>query len=930
MKKQTTLFFVLLMCIFSITTAQVTTTTKGAYAINRPAQLEGLTDAATGKIVFTPFGRGLDAAADSTITKTFAAGSEMTASYQFWGLQALAATIDSVTAYQFVIDYDADGQTDGQGDGTIDEETGVFYLYPDYNLRDRTYDTTTFINLPVLNGGIEFDTEVTGAATEEQSITGFTSSLPPDEQTTRAMSIDNVEKFTGAQSLKMDVVSDGSGSSKAQFGIADIPIDGVATYLFSFYGKRSSAYTDHWTIVRPLNSDMQVIAPPTGLHPLLSRGNSSLGTDWTKVTWEISEATLQDWNTGLGSTDTIKYFQISIQLSKEAGTYSLWFDEFNLMKVNSTVLERYTQSFDGLSLLPPEFSFANLVGPISVEEEALKIYMPDLTGDSYGNPGWGQQVTISLNHRPVSADNCQFRFRTKVDNFDGFCVYSTPTPLTSADRETKTMQFQTRIFKGTEQLEASMATATYAAGDRWVNVLVDFSAAFNALGEGEAFSKIVFSVGTNAHYRDGNIYFDDFKFGHPPVVTFLGWEGTLKTSAGWDINAVPTRDAEVYIVPALTELFLDSLEAVVSRGEGVKQFCQGGQDNTISTMGLGADTIVEYVAVAYRDEEDMSDGTHFLWVYPESPIQGYTAGLLRDGDAIIPDGSPDEEAWGLQPFSDINLVSESDAEAYEEALVAEPNEYSARFKALYDANALYLLFEINEINADSIVSFPYDTISDLDLSSPWKCDAIELVFEDGENPRLKSVLAYTPNAGNDAQRPDQVLTGMFISISDQVEGTYYYEIAYAWSGLRPGGVQVDDVLKAEFAAFNNVLRYDTVSKYKLYWNGPTYQSVGVNDNIIYGDLVFGDEVSSGTSVSTYAKQGSDFRVFPTLVESTTKVECEDGIDAVAVYTVTGRIMNRKVVNSNETTLNLSGYPAGQYFIAIENSKGFSYKQIIKK
>ncbi len=930
MKKQITILIVLL-ALFTISSAQVTTTTKGTYAVNNPAVLNGLTDGATGKIIFTPYGRGLDAAADSTITKTFAAGSEMTASYTFWGIQALAGTIMDITAYQFVIDYDADGQTDGAGDGVIDVTTEVFYLYPNANVRDRSNDTTLFIPLPVLNSGIEYDTQVTGdAATEEQSITGFSSDLPPDENTTRAMSIDNTEKFTGTQSLKIDVISDGSQSWKAQLGVADIPIDGVATYLFSFYGKRTSSYNQSWTIIQPLNADMQVIAPPTGVHPLLSRGNSTFGTDWNKVTWEIPEATIQEWNNGLGSTDTIKYIRVAIQLSKETGTYTYWFDEFNLMKVNSQVLERYTQSFDGLTLLPPEFSFANLAGPISVENEAMKIYMPDLTGDSYENPGWGQQVTITLNHRPVSADNCQFRFRTKIDNFDGFCVFEAPAPLTGSDRETKTMNFQTRIFKGGEQIDNNIATATYTGVDKWVNVLVDFSSAYNALGENEKFDKIIFSVGTNAHYRNGNIYFDDFKFGHPPVVTFLNWEGVLKTSAGWEINVSPTRDATVYLVPVGTELYLDSLEAAVNRGTGVKQFCQGGQDNVFATTGLGADTIVEYVAVAYRSEEDISDGTHAVWVYPESTIKNYTVGSLRDGDVILPDGDPSEPVWALQPFSEIVIPNESNADAYEEALAAEPDEYKARFKALYDVSALYLLFEIEEISADSVIAFPVGSIGDVDTASPWKCDAIELVFDNGEDPRLKSVIAYSPNDGNDGQKPSEILTGMFIlNIPEQVDGKYYFEIAMGWTGLRPDGVQLNDVIQAEFATFNNVVGYDEDAKYKLWWNGPTYQSVGMNDDIAYGNLTLGGEPSS-SAISTHAKNGSDFKVFPTMVEQTATLQCEDGIDAVAIYTLTGKLMSREAVHSNETTLNLTGYPAGHYFIAIENNKGFSYKQIIKK
>ncbi len=72
------------------------------------------------------------------------------------------------------------------------------------------------------------------------------------------------------------------------------------------------------------------------------------------------------------------------------------------------------------------------------------------------------------------------------------------------------------------------------------------------------------------------------------------------------------------------------------------------------------------------------------------------------------------------------------------------------------------------------------------------------------------------------------------------------------------------------------------------------------------------------------------RMYPNPAHSVVNISCASAIKSIELYDIQGRILERAMESSNETTLDISGRQAGVYFLKITTDRGSKVQKIIKE
>lgn len=840
-------------------------------------------------------------------------------------------------------------------------------LYP--TSFDGNASGVLYLNNPVVNNDFETDLVAYSHTQNKTSMYNFTgeegiSGLAFNTSANATYALETTDAHSGNNSVTIDIPGTTGDDVKLKFD--HIFLAGKGNYQLSFYAKvnQYDAKSKIMVTSNLRSSDLpgvdllpanNKLAKFTSTNDTWMNQNGGLNSMWKKYVLTIDASFFDEAynHASMQPEYAVDGFRLELAFGDAynaafAGKYFI--DKVELLKTSTEVFTTYDQSFAS-GELPMEFSMIDVAGA-TVENEALKVTMHDVDGilpgeDGYiNNPGWGQTLEFDMQHRPELQDNFVLKFKVKIPSITQLCNYVDETGNSWGNKVytryeqsdnnkgkfgMKVCLYSNQNINNGNELAGVMITVDANGREgEWIPVQADLSSAFNQLGAGDYAKRINITVGTTGRNIYGDLFFDDFKFGYPPMVAITNWPdngSAMKTCAGWDIKVNPNRGCDVYIVPQGTGMNITALEDAVNGGLGIKRAVAGKVDNVISTDGLGGAGIEQYLVVAYINEDDYSDG-YPLSIYPARNNKYYEVKSVNELGMINPaDGSANDAGWANAQAASISVVEEGASLSYD------PLKYSAEFKAAYDQDGLYLLIKVKEDLSNVMVFNP--DLADLANSKPWQSDAFEVTFKGGgsdPDSYIKSVFGYGQPMTN--QRPDQVLNSMFYVNQDpnDLSGTtveYFYEVFYEWNGSLgfTNGVNSGDAIPAEIAVFDVNQAYPTVKDHKLYWNGPEFQNVNDINSIVWGNLYI-DQNPTPTNIQNN-EYGSEFTVYPNPARDIINISCADEIDAIAIYTISGRIVKRTEVGSKDFQMNISGLNQGNYIVAVETTQGLSYKQIVK-
>ncbi len=88
--------------------------------------------------------------------------------------------------------------------------------------------------------------------------------------------------------------------------------------------------------------------------------------------------------------------------------------------------------------------------------------------------------------------------------------------------------------------------------------------------------------------------------------------------------------------------------------------------------------------------------------------------------------------------------------------------------------------------------------------------------------------------------------------------------------------------------------------------------------------------SSNCGLANETFEMYDVFVFPNPTTSNINININSTIKTIELYDFQGRLLLSKTVNTNQTTLDVSGYSKGIYFVKVESEKGSNVEKIIKE
>ena len=112
------------------------------------------------------------------------------------------------------------------------------------------------------------------------------------------------------------------------------------------------------------------------------------------------------------------------------------------------------------------------------------------------------------------------------------------------------------------------------------------------------------------------------------------------------------------------------------------------------------------------------------------------------------------------------------------------------------------------------------------------------------------------------------------------------------------------------------------------------KNVNLNTALLTNTFYFDNFTLTGPAEKTTTKiddraASFDLKVYPNPARENLTVSCTNGIDEIAVFSMTGAVKHKIPVGSNNYNLNISQLPKGSYIIAVKNSKGVVKKIITK-
>jgi hypothetical protein len=96
----------------------------------------------------------------------------------------------------------------------------------------------------------------------------------------------------------------------------------------------------------------------------------------------------------------------------------------------------------------------------------------------------------------------------------------------------------------------------------------------------------------------------------------------------------------------------------------------------------------------------------------------------------------------------------------------------------------------------------------------------------------------------------------------------------------------------------------------------------------FDDFTLAGPAESTTAISEL-NSSSSIHVYPNPAKDYVMVKSNDGINEIAVYSISGAVQKKVLVNSNDYKLDISLLPNGIYFVAVKNSKGVINQKISK-
>ena len=385
----------------------------------------------------------------------------------------------------------------------------------------------------------------------------------------------------------------------------------TGTYFFSMYAKSN------------INSTLGAALNTRNAANKDLMGGSTLSSGWTTYT---STPNWQKMVWSVVAPSGVEALEWKCQLSYNSATH--YWDNASLLLRNDNTLTNFYESFNNNDYAPVIIPNNTTRQQIFPENKVLKVTntAPVVSSTS----GWEYYLLLqNLKLKPVSTDKLVLRFRVKLEN-----NAVTNGNLYSWDQTAKNYKshitgnegkvgFECKIYKNTQdfnnQINVKSPTITATDDGKWQLVSVTFDAsALTNLGASDFISRITIALGVPEMHYKGVMYIDDIRFGFLPTLTNSAITATTVESGNGSFTITPSRDCDLYAVPAGTALNKTALDATVTAGTGFKfTGLTGGQVSTLTApnnMNNVGGTI-DYLLVSYRSEEDYStNGTDILSV----------------------------------------------------------------------------------------------------------------------------------------------------------------------------------------------------------------------------------------------------------------------------------------------------------------------------
>lgn len=737
--------------------------------------------------------------------------------------------------------------------------------------------------------------------------------------------------FQGVRSLKVEtkgVKNNGLEPYSASIMSDTISVDTLGRYMLSFWTKADTIKTDgawgnaYWITVEAYDKDGVYLSDKVC-------ESSYNGFPWasTHTRWERVLVPMSITNTA------IKYVKLIVQCNYSRNKY--WFDNVMFHRFNPKVQQNLLIDFN-TGQIPVNISSVNIGAPsIDNTSNSLRFSVPDpeIPSSYRSNLGWGQQVAMTTNLKPVSPLNWIFKFRTRFANgpanlfaWDG----TTNKRMPQTDQNRGVFAMQVKLWKTGNIELGNTIIHVNVVDDKWMLVQADITAAAANLVGDEVIEKITISCGIPGELYYGDWLIDDLRFGFPPMVKLSSISKT-ELAAGWELKVNPTRDCKLYLVPQGTEITEVNMDAAVTAGTGFKfENLIGAFENLIPTSNLNSTANPKnFLAVAYRNAEDLSNGD-LITVYPPHNTAKYTAYHISSYPGATPpqaDGLDTDAIWTKVPEKDkIEIVNETALKPYN------PADYKATFKAVYDNDNIYFLVEVDEPK-DSLVNFGVQPGDPTNEVKPWMSDAVEFLFRKDSEPKgyIQALLGH----GKSVFEGQTMLINNMTYLDQNTMGNiptgnkYFFEVVFPLNEIGFTTAPVEgSILNAELAVFNNNQGYKKPSNYKLVWDGPVFQKVWMPGGIHWGEITLSRQPAP-TAVKSLSV--TSLSVSPNPVQNTLKISGVDNIERIQVYTLAGIfVKNFDGALSNLSTVDVSDLQSGIYMLKVVADKQVGYSRFIKK